>query len=49
MTVLYVADNRYFVTVFETDLADSINKKYSKGCGNGWSSSVGKAGQSKHI
>jgi len=47
--VLYVADNRYFIMVFETDLADSINKKCSKGCGNGWSSSVGKARKSKHI
>jgi len=47
--VLHVADNRYFITAFETDLANSINKKYSKGCGNGWSNSVGKAGKSKHI
>jgi hypothetical protein len=47
--VLYVVDNRRFIKAFETDLADSINKKRSKGCGNGWSSNVGKARTSKHI
>jgi hypothetical protein len=47
--VLYVVDNRNFITVFDTDLAESINKKCLKGCGNGWSSSVGKARKSKHI
>jgi hypothetical protein len=48
--VTYVVSRRLtFRNAFETKLADSINKKYLKGCGNGWCSSVGKGRKSKHI